>query len=64
MKVLLGCVLIIVLSGCVPIGIQGRTSAIDAPAPLAAAQSTPGHPAAAARGVSVGPLASFAAPSG
>jgi hypothetical protein len=27
MKLLLGCVLLVLLSGCIPIGIQGKTSA-------------------------------------
>jgi hypothetical protein len=37
MKLLLGFVLIVGLSGCIPIGLQGRTSASDAPDTLAAA---------------------------
>jgi hypothetical protein len=49
MKLVIGCVLMVVLSGCIPIGFAGRTSAIDAPAPGAAAA----YPAAQARAVSV-----------
>ena len=50
MKVLIGCVLIVVLSGCIPIGLAGRTSAIDAPSPAAGAAAA--RPAAEPRGVS------------
>ena len=31
MKLLLGCLLSVVLSGCIPIGVQGRTSVLGAP---------------------------------
>jgi hypothetical protein len=48
MKVLIACVLMLVLSGCIPIGFAGRTSALDAPGPAAAAAA-----ACPARGVSV-----------
>ena len=44
MKMLIGCVLLVVLSGCIPIGFAGRTSAIDAPAP--AADAAAARPAA------------------
>lgn len=47
MKMLLGCLLLVVLSGCIPIGFQGRTSAIGAPA------SAFPRPTADARGLSV-----------
>jgi len=49
MRMLIGCVLIVVLSGCIPIGFAGRTSAIGAPGHAAATA----WPAAEARGVSV-----------
>ena len=52
MKVLLGCVLMIALSGCIPIGLQGRTSAIDAPGAAAAARSSIAPAAAAVDSVS------------
>ncbi len=32
MKLLLGCLLLVVLCGCVPIGIAGKTLAVAAPA--------------------------------
>jgi hypothetical protein len=37
MKMLLGCLLLVLLSGCIPIGFAGRTSAVGAPgsAPIA-----------------------------
>ncbi len=46
MKMLLGCLLLVVLSGCIPIGFAGRTSAVGTPGPA------PIYPAADARGVS------------
>ncbi len=49
MKVLIGCVLLVVLSGCIPIGLAGRTSAINLPGP--AARAAAAYPAEA--GVSV-----------
>lgn len=52
MKILAVCALIVALSGCIPIGIQGRTSAIAAPGALASAGSTSLQPGTAARSVS------------
>jgi hypothetical protein len=49
MKMCIACVLIVVLSGCIPIGLAGRTSAVDAPSPAAGAAACP---AAETRGVS------------
>jgi hypothetical protein len=47
MKVLIGCVLIVVLSGCIPIGLAGRTSALEpGPAAGAAAACPAGQPRA------------------
>jgi hypothetical protein len=53
MKMLLGCVLLVAVSGCIPIGIQGRTSATDAPGTVASAHPAATLPAAAVARVSV-----------
>jgi hypothetical protein len=53
MKLLIGCALMILLSGCIPIGLQGRTSAIDAPGAAAAVRSTVAPTARLAGQVSV-----------
>jgi hypothetical protein len=50
MKVLIGCVLIVVLSGCIPIGLAGRTSALE---PGKAAGAAAACPAGQPRGLSV-----------
>lgn len=52
MKMLSGFLLCVALAGCIPIGIQGRTSAIDAPPSGVTARSTSAHSAADYRGVS------------
>jgi hypothetical protein len=52
MKMLLCLSLCLALAGCIPIGIQGRTSAIDAPTSSAAARSAPADSAADVRRVS------------
>ena len=44
MRVLIGCLLMVALSGCIPIGIAGRTSAIDAPGPATGTAASPGAP--------------------
>jgi hypothetical protein len=44
MRVLIGCLLTIVLSGCIPIGLAGRTSAIDAPGPATGAAASSAAP--------------------
>jgi hypothetical protein len=50
MKVLIGCVLIVVLSGCIPIGLAGRTSALE---PGKATGAAAACPAGQPRGLSV-----------
>jgi hypothetical protein len=48
MKLLIGCVLLVVLSGCIPIGIAGKTLALGAPGQAGRAAACP----AETRGVS------------
>ena len=52
MKMLLCLLVCVCLAGCIPIGIQGRTSGIDAPKSGSMARPTTAHPAADYRGVS------------
>lgn len=49
MKMLMGCVLAMVLSGCIPIGIKGTTLADAGPTAAAPVQARLGCPAATAR---------------
>jgi hypothetical protein len=41
MKLLIGCALMALLSGCIPIGLQGRTSTITAPGAVATVPVAP-----------------------
>jgi hypothetical protein len=52
MKMLLCLLLCATFSGCIPIGIQGRTSGIEAPTSGATARSTPTDSAGDVRRVS------------